>query len=448
VVSEGRAPDKNLAWYRRQYLRYRSVLHDRTTDLPAFPLLFDDLHALLEDRKQIGVLHLEIDHLTLVESLYGWQVLERVLSRVAAELVGTVGDELPAGSLLALSGVAGDRFIAFLPARPDGSEVEAAYLAEVGDRLAARLETVFGGEAFVGLSPKLGFRIGQALLSPNPFYRFERRVYAALEEARSYTEQRQRRRDVAWSDELQMIIRKAAVDTLFQPVVDLRTGEILGYEAFSRGPKDSPLEMPRAMFAMSSRIGVSDDLDSMCRDAALRASVEVAEKGKIFLNVLPSNVGELQAKSSKVLALLRALSLDPDDLVLEFSERGADDDPDAFICTLERLKEHGFHVALDDVGTGYASQAILERLRPDYLKLDVSLVHNINEHLIKQDLLQSLLRIADRIGAAVIAEGVETEEEAAFLVQAGTQYGQGHLYALPLPAADLGARPVLKGKEH
>jgi EAL domain-containing protein (putative c-di-GMP-specific phosphodiesterase class I)/GGDEF domain-containing protein len=448
VEREGSANDRNLAWYRRQYLRYRSVLHDRTTDLPSFPLLFDELHALLEARKQIGVLHLEMDHLTLVESLYGWQVLERVLSHVAAELTEAVGDELPAGSLLGLNGVAGERFIAFLPGRPDGSEIEAAYLAEVGDKLTARLESVFGGEAFAGLSPKLGFRIGQALLSQNPFYRFERRVYAALEEARSYTEQRQRRREVAWSDELQTIIRKAAVDTLFQPVIDLRSGEILGYEAFSRGPKDSPLEMPRAMFAMSSRIGVSDDLDSMCRDAALRASVEVAEKGKIFLNVLPSNVGELQAKSSKVLALLRALSLEPDDLVLEFSERGADDDPDAFIGILERLKEQGFHVALDDVGTGYASQAILERLRPDYLKLDVSLVHNINEHLIKQDLLQSLMRIAERIGAAVIAEGIETEEEAAILVQAGTQYGQGHLYALPLPAGDLGARPAPKGKEH
>jgi EAL domain-containing protein (putative c-di-GMP-specific phosphodiesterase class I) len=238
------------------------------------------------------------------------------------------------------------------------------------------------------------------------------------------------------------------VDTLFQPVVDLRSGEILGYEAFSRGPKDSPLEMPQAMFAMSSRIGVSDDLDSICRDAALKASTDVAEKGKIFLNVLPSNVEQLESKSSKVLALLQALSLDPEDLVLEFSERGADDDPEEFISCLERLKEAGFRVALDDVGTGYASQAILERLRPDYLKLDVSLVHNINEHLIKQELLQSLVRIAERIGAAVIAEGIETEEEATTLKAAGTQYGQGYFYALPVPAGDLPAGPGMPLKSH
>jgi EAL domain-containing protein (putative c-di-GMP-specific phosphodiesterase class I) len=238
---------------------------------------------------------------------------------------------------------------------------------------------------------------------------------------------------------VQQIIRKAAVDTVFQPVVDLQSGEVLGYEAFSRGPKNSPLETPRAMFAMSNRIGLSSDLDSICRDAALRASTDVVDPGKIFLNVLADNIDELGGKGSKLLALLHALSLDAADVVLEFSERAADEDPDAFISKLELLKEIGFQVALDDVGTGFASQAILESVRPDYLKLDVSLVRNINDHLIKQELLHSLIRIAERIGAAVIAEGVETEEEVATLLDAGTQYGQGYLFALPAPAGELGA---------
>jgi EAL domain-containing protein (putative c-di-GMP-specific phosphodiesterase class I)/GGDEF domain-containing protein len=438
VSIKNSSPGQDRGWYRRQYLRLRSILFDRTTALPSFPVLFHELRTMLEDHKRIGVLHIEIDHLALVESLYGWQVFDRVLSHVAAELQDAVGDELPEGTLLGLSGIAGDRFIAFVPGRPDGSGIDGSYLEAVAARLTTRLKAIFDSDSFVGLSPKLEFRAGHSMLSQNPFYRFERRVYAAIEKARSYDELRRRRRETAWGEELQSIIKKAAVDTLFQPVIDLRSGALLGYEAFSRGPKDSPLEMPREMFATSNRIGLSDDLDSICRDSALRASADVEEKGKIFLNILPSNASELESKSGKVLALLQALALDPEDLVLEFSERGADEDPEAFVSCLERLKELGFNVALDDVGTGYASQAILERLRPDYLKLDVSLVHNINEHLIKQELLQSLIRIAERIGAAVIAEGIETEEEAATLVQAGTQYGQGFLYALPVPAAELG----------
>jgi len=86
------------------------------------------------------------------------------------------------------------------------------------------------------------------------------------------------------------------------------------------------------------------------------------------------------------------------------------------------------------VGIGFASQAILERVRPDYLKIDVSLVHEIDRQLIKQELLASVVRIAERIGAGVIAEGVERDEEARTLRDAGARFGQGRLFAEPAPA--------------
>jgi EAL domain-containing protein (putative c-di-GMP-specific phosphodiesterase class I) len=417
--------------YRREYLKLRSVLFDRTTGLPAFPVLFDRLRAQLEDRRRYGVVHLEITNLELVESLYGWQVFDRVLGRVAAELSEAVGAELPEGTLLGLSGVAGDRFAAFVPEKPGGGEVDRAYLSDLGRALTERLVGAFAEEGFAGLSPELGFRSGHALLSQNPFYRFERRVYAALDEARVYDAQRESRRELSWGDELQEIIRDCAVETLFQPVVDLHSRAVLGYEALTRGPKDSPLEMPSVMFAMSDRCGVAADLDRICRETALRAAAEVAERGKLFLNVLPLGLDELQWSESRLPELMRSLSLDPADLVLEFSERTANGESGTFVAGVERLKQHGFGVALDDVGTGYGSQAILESAQPDYLKLDGSLVRDIHEHLIKQELLHSLIRIAEQIDASVIAEGVESEAEAATLREAGTQYGQGYLFARP-----------------
>jgi GGDEF domain-containing protein len=222
-------PEENLGWYRRAYLSYRSVLFDRTTNLPAFPLLLERLRAMLEDRDAIGVLHLEIDHLTLVESLYGWQVFDRVLSRVSAEMTDALGAELPAGTLLGLSGVAGDRFIAFIPHGPDGEDIGGPYLADLAQELTGRLESAFEGESFAGLSPRLEFRIGHAMLSQNPFYRFERRVYAALEEARARSEKRERGRELAWGDELQQIIRKAAVDTC-----NRSSGRLRSTRSFSR----------------------------------------------------------------------------------------------------------------------------------------------------------------------------------------------------------------------
>ena len=96
---------------------------------------------------------------------------------------------------------------------------------------------------------------------------------------------------------------------------------------------------------------------------------------------------------------------------------------------------------VSDNGTEFTSRAILEELRPDFLKLDVSLVRKIDQNLIKQELLRSLVRIATRIGSSVIAEGVETWDEARALTEAGAQYGQGHLFAPPTARVDeLGGR--------
>ncbi len=148
-------PDKALEHYRTGYLKMKSVLYDRTTGLPAFPILFDRLRTLLDRRRGIGVIHFEVANLELVESLYGWQVFDGIVSRVAALLRACVGQELPSGALLAINGVAGGRFVAFVPDRPDGNEPDTAYLAKTGRAICRKLESAFDDEAFAGLGPRL-----------------------------------------------------------------------------------------------------------------------------------------------------------------------------------------------------------------------------------------------------------------------------------------------------
>ena len=117
--------------YRTRYLKLRSVLYDRNTGLPAFPVLFDELRTALDERRGLGLVHVELVNLQMVESLYGWQVFDRIVARVADRLRGAVGSELPATALLGLSGVAGDRFCVFLPEREDGREVDRRWLGKV-----------------------------------------------------------------------------------------------------------------------------------------------------------------------------------------------------------------------------------------------------------------------------------------------------------------------------
>lgn len=417
--------------HRNEILKLRSAVHDRITDLPAYPLLFDGLRTLLDRRRHVGVLHLDVANLDVVESLYGWQVFDRILARVADVLRRAAGSDLPPSALLALNGVAGERFVVFVPESRSGGEVETRDLAEMGRSLQALLEESFEDEGFAGLAPRLVFRVGHALLSENPFYRFERRVHAAVEEARTLNVRRGRRWDRTRGAELRKIIRDAAVSAVFQPVVDLRTGEVLGHEALARGPKDTLFEMPSAMFSLSSRLGVAADLDRLCRHAALRGSGGMAGRRRIFLNVLPGSIADPAWFESSLGEALESAGMAPRDLVLEVSERGADADVVHLAASFESLRSRGFGVALDDVGTGYASLATLEGVRPDFLKVDVSLVRGVHRNLIKQELLGSLVNIGGRIGADVIAEGVESEGEADAARAAGVRYGQGFLFAGP-----------------
>jgi EAL domain-containing protein (putative c-di-GMP-specific phosphodiesterase class I) len=417
--------------YRTGYLKMRSVLHDRTTGLPTFALQFDRLRTQLEERKAIGVLHFEVADLDMVESLYGWQVFDEIVARMAQVLREAAGSDLPADALITLDEVAGGRFVVFVPRRPDGAEADGAYLAQLGTALCRRLERAFDEDSFAGLNPGLCFRAGHALLSENPFYRFERCVYAAVLEARGAHPRRERRRELSWGEELRSIIRNRSVRVLFQPIVELSTRQIIGHEALSRGPRDSMFEAPQAMFALSDRVGVAAELDELCHEAALDAADGLPQAGKLFLNVRQESLDRDDRRRASLKSLLARHGIEPSSLVLEVSERAAGSDPRSFIERLRGFKSEGFALALDDVGTGRIGLKGIEQVEPDYLKIDTSLVRNVHESLMQQEVLATLVQLAGKIGGAVIGEGVESEPEAAALAEGGARYAQGHLFASP-----------------
>jgi EAL domain-containing protein (putative c-di-GMP-specific phosphodiesterase class I) len=397
--------------------------------LPSYALLVDVLRGWLETRRHVGVLHVGVGDLELVESLYGWQVFDGIVARVGASLRDAVGVELPADALLAISGIGGDRFVVFVP-DPSAAGDLATLAAAVG----RRLDDVVHDETLAGLSPSLTVRVGHALLSDNPFFRFERRVHAAVEAARALEGRRTSGRLTSSEGDLRRLIDDAAIATHLQPVIDLETGAILGYEALARGPAGGGLEAPAALFAIAERAGLARELDRLCRARALGVLQALPADGKLFVNTLIASLDDPDWRDGTVAALLRAAGRSAADLVVDISERGADAAPEAVAAACERLRDLGFGLALDDVGTGYATLATLERVRPDYLKMDLSLVRGVHESFIKQDLLASVVRIGRRIGAPVIAEGIESARETACVRAAGARYGQGFLYARPAPA--------------
>jgi GGDEF domain-containing protein len=194
---EPQHPQDALTHFRNGYLKLRSVLHDRTTRFPAYTMLFDELRTLLDARRHLGVVHIEPGNIDLVESLYGWQVFDRTMAQLAAIVKAMPGHELPAGALLAVGDVPADRFVAFIPESHDGHPPTHDDMAALAAAVKVRLDEAMDAEPFLALAPRLSVRTGHAFLSEDPFYRFERRVRAAVEDARTLPDRRERSRERA-----------------------------------------------------------------------------------------------------------------------------------------------------------------------------------------------------------------------------------------------------------
>jgi len=133
-------------------------------------------------------------------------------------------------------------------------------------------------------------------------------------------------------------------------------------------------------------------------------------------------------------SLLDELLLTPFNIVFEITEREAIENYELFNKAVQYYKDLGFAIAVDDTGSGFSSLETVVELKPDYIKLDISLVRGIQKNMLKQELIKAILNLSAKMGSMVIAEGIETEEELNVLREIGVTVGQGFLFAKPGPA--------------
>ena len=188
------------------------------------------------------------------------------------------------------------------------------------------------------------------------------------------------------------------------------------------------------MFRAARDTGVLWELERLCRRSGLKLAPDLAEHQLLFLNIEPDSIHDPELCGAAFLEQIRYAGLQPKQIVLEVSEHVAVRDFPAFRRALERNRDLGFRVAMDDVGSGYAGLQAIAELFPDFLKVDMALVRNLHQHPIKRELIATIRRFSDRTGIRLVAEGVELPEELESLVETGVRWAQGFLFAHP--AAD------------
>lgn len=220
----------------------------------------------------------------------------------------------------------------------------------------------------------------------------------------------------------------------FQPIVDVVRREVFAYEALVRGPNGEGAGWVLERITAETLYR----FDQTCRVLAIDTAAKLGlGDAKLSINFAPNAVYEPASCIRLTLAAADRVSLPVDRLMFELTEGERITDPQHALSVLAYYQQRGFATAIDDFGAGFAGLQLLIQIQPQVLKIDMDLVRGIDHHRPRQAVVGGVLRIAQELGCTVIAEGVETEREYAWLRAAGVRLFQGYFFARP----ELGALP-------
>ena len=242
---------------------------------------------------------------------------------------------------------------------------------------------------------------------------------------------------------LHEILYHRKLNALFQPIIDMRSGEITGYEGLIRGPADSLLHSPLNLFGTAQRLGLTLETEMLSRQIVLETFAKLNLPGNLFLNVSPETLTHPHFKNGQTLDFMMQVGLAPERVIIELTENQPTYDFATMCSALQHYRAMGFKIALDDLGEGFSSLRLWSELQPDIVKIDMHFVQGVDSNPVKLQFLKSIQCIAESCGTRVVAEGIETAAELKTIKEIGIALGQGYFIAHPSSNPPLMTQPEI-----
>jgi diguanylate cyclase (GGDEF)-like protein/PAS domain S-box-containing protein len=422
------------------------ALHDSLTALPNRVLFMDRVGQLLrrtvrEASVTCAVLFVDIDSFKVVNDSMSHAAGDRLLIALASRVAAVVRP----GDSAARFG--GDEFAVLLEGVDDKST--AISIAERLQQEIAKVATVDGHELSVTASIGIAFSrpgITPAELLQNADIAMSDAKRDRVSRISIYTEAMRGRvvRRITLESNLRKAIDASLLGVHYQPIVELTTGRICALEALARWPEQWAPVTPQEFILLAEQTGLIRTLGMHVLRTAVGTLADWRRAGVVDETVRMSvNLSGRQLDDpdlpSKVSRELTLAGLNTDALLLEITESTLMQDPDSMQTGIMELCENGVGLYLDDYGTGYSSLSALHRYPVDALKIDRSFVLSMTGDAGGTDLIvRSTVTLAHNLGLGVVAEGIETTAQLRRLQAFGCEYGQGYLFARPLPRSDTG----------
>jgi diguanylate cyclase (GGDEF)-like protein len=388
-------------------------------------------------RRGFAVLAIDVDNLKPINDEYGHEAGDAVLRAVAAAMDGL----RRSGDVLARVG--GDEFAALLL---DTDEEGALQVAE-RMRVVMHGVALGHGQARISAGAAAGSDGDDAMAvwrgADEALFRAKRHGRDRVEGARSnhlagvdVLERNAVAHPAQWAATLDQVLAERAIIAVYQPIVRLDDGSLHGYEALARPTGYAPEASVEGLFAAAHRLGMIRDLDWLSRRAAVASAQLLPPGHPIFVNVSAAALLDPVHNVDQMLLLLRWAGWSPAGVVLEITERDTISDVLRLRHVLASYREHGFRIALDDVGEGHSTLEVLATALPEYIKIARSLTMS-TERPGSVAAVEAAVAFARSTGTTVVAEGVESEGAARSMRALGVELGQGWHLAPPARPSEL-----------
>ena len=399
------------------------------------------LAAALRKERSLSVVSLLLTDLGRLERHYGVTGASRASEAFEAIAIGECDDLVPASCLLAVVSDDPNRIQVFLRLPADVAQLGPRYLEQTSDRLSARVEAKMQEtleKQGLGLARVVSGHATQLFTPTAPTERQLDRVRADAHAQADVSADLRRGRDKL---DIQRLILEGSIRSMLQPVFGDAGARVIGYEALARGPMRSALESPVVMLDLAEDVELITELDLSMSRAGFAAARHLDGDQLFFLNVLPSTLSNAAFYREELPRMVEEAGIPPSRVVLELSERQSADSLQ-FARALEILRAAGFVLGLDDLGTQNANLAEIAAYRPEWIKLDRSLVRTVDRDPVRRDLIGSVVDFSRKQGSRVVAEGIETTSELELLRALGVEFFQGYLLGAPQEAETLSAPRV------
>ena len=233
------------------------------------------------------------------------------------------------------------------------------------------------------------------------------------------------------------VIQKNSIKMYYQPIVDLKNGEIYGFESLFRlVTEENGIIMPKDIIPIAEETGLIIDLGDKIIDSVLEFSGSIPQNLKMSINISPLQLNKPDFET-EIIRKIKEKNVQPDRIIIEITEGALMENISDSIKKIKKLKSCGIQIGIDDFGTGYSSLNYLKKLPADYLKIDISFVSGIGKDKSDEMIIKTIISMAKNLGMKTIAEGIESEDQVSFLKKEGCDFGQGYYFGKPSPQIEI-----------